>query len=512
MSPIAKASIGRKLISNTFYLLLDSIVLTSFSFIYWVLVGKTLTPEQFGIIASSTVLISFFSIFVLFGINSAVSKLIPEYSEKNQKKKISSLIKFSFNLSLILNLILALILLFLSNEISRILKLPLEVFYIVIVGNFITSLSIITGSVIYGLQNMRKYFFTDLIGNISKIIISTIMILLGFSFFGPLIGFVLSYLIIFILRIEKNWFLEKSNYIDKKEVLMKYSLPAFVFSLVTFVFTSLYYLILPALTSQYETGLFAIANKITFLIPTIPFILSASILPTVSGLSAYQEIKKIKLKQGEIVRLALRYSLLSSIPIFSFFLIFSKALILTFTQESYIAASKLFFPLGLASLFYGLSSICLNALYAAKKPEIMRNISLLVTAIFLITSFPLTISYFSLGMSYSLLISMLTFFILSFFYGRKFLNFSIDLKSLIKIIFSNLLLSILFLLIDLANLNLFIKLFLIVPALLLYFLVLLITKFFEKKDLILISYFLEKFPKFSKYFSKIQEIISKYAK
>jgi len=42
--------IGEKLISNTTYLFLDWFVLGFFSFLFWVILGKTLSPHEVGIV------------------------------------------------------------------------------------------------------------------------------------------------------------------------------------------------------------------------------------------------------------------------------------------------------------------------------------------------------------------------------------------------------------------------------------------------------------------------------
>jgi O-antigen/teichoic acid export membrane protein len=500
--------VEEKVISNTFYLFLDTFVVTFLSFVYWVLIGKALRPEDLGIIATSTILMSFLSALALLGLNSAIGKLIPEYAERDDKKRISGLVKFSFKFTLITNIFLALILAIFSFQICNLLKLPLAVFYITIIGIFVSSFAAIAGNIIYGLQKMKKYFLIDLAGNIVKLVVSGLIIFIGFSFYGPLMGFVFSFLLMFILRLEKKWFFIKSDKIDKKEVLIKYSFPSLIYSLATYVFTSLQFIILPIMTTQHETGLFALANKYTFPLSVLAGTLASALLPTISGLSVYQEA--MKKKQAKIINLGLRYSLLLTLPVLIFFVVFSKAIILTFASSQYLDAFHLFLPLALSSVFYGVSSIFINSLYAIRKPNVMRNISILVATIFLISSIPLTIYFSSLGMSYAVLISMTLMLILGFVELRRFLKISIDTKNLLKLVLANLVFLALMLIIDVIPYNLMIKIILAAASGFVYLFMLLFLRFYVKEDVTVAFYIAKKLPILKNQINSLAKMISKY--
>jgi len=60
--------IGGKLISNTVYLFLDWFVLAFFSFIFWLILGKSLSPLDVGITATAISLIISISNFSSLGI------------------------------------------------------------------------------------------------------------------------------------------------------------------------------------------------------------------------------------------------------------------------------------------------------------------------------------------------------------------------------------------------------------------------------------------------------------
>lgn len=499
--------IKESVISNTIYLFLDTFVVTIFSFLYWVLIGKTLLPENYGIIVTSTNLMSLLALLFLFGINVAAQKLIPEYTEQKDEKKIASLVKFSFRLTTIANIILALILIIFSVQISNIFKLPLTVLYITAAGTFISAIATISGSITYGLQKMKKYFLSDLVGHSAKIIFSFAIFILGFAFYGPLIGYLIFLFLLFILRFEKKWLFIKSDKVDVKEVFLKYSFTGFIFVITSLVYTSFQYVLLPLLTTQTETGLFAVANKITYFLSLMPVTITSALFPTVSGLEVYRKAKKL---QARIINLGLKYSFFLSLPFISLLVIFSRAIILVFSSQNYSNAFALFLPLSLSFFFYGLAYFFINGLYAIRKPHLMRNISIITALAFLVTSIPLTIMLGVLGMAYATLITMSIMLFVSLFYLEKFLKISLQLNDIIKITIANAILLSLFIFIDVLEYSFFFKLILVVISLLLYPVILMLLRFFTKDD-VEIFYFLEnRLPFLRKQIKIFRNVLLKY--
>ena len=497
-----------KLISNTTYAFLNSIAGSILAFIYWIIVSKTLLPEDFGIIATSTTLMSFISMVLPLGVNYAASKLIPEYIEDKKKSKAYSLIRFSFKLILVTNIISIAILYTFSQQISTSIKITSNAFYLTLLGILFSSLYVMTSGIYVGLQNFRKMFTSDVLGNTSKVGASILLILIGFSFYGPIIGFILSFLISFFLRIDKNWIFKKHYVkIDKKQIMLKYSMPILIFSLATFAFTSMQYIILPLMTDQYETGLFSTANKVTFFIYIIPSTLGVALLPVVSGLSA-QKFKKQM--QSKIIKSSLRYSLIFTLPIVFFSIIFSNAIILVFATPKYLDASPLFTPMALAFLFFGLASILINGLYAIRKPEYTRKVSTITAIIFIFISVLLTYYLKSLGMALATLTSMFVIFILSYFHLNRFLKINFHTKELLKIGIANLYILISFIAINMFNTILTIKLTLAILSSVSYLFVYLPLKFYTKNDRDIFLYFSHKLPITRKYINILVKIVEKY--
>jgi len=503
-------SISRKLISNTLYLFLDWFILTLMGFLYWFIAGKTLLPEEYGIIATSTNLAMVLSGISLLGLNVSVMKLLPEYLSRKQNKKIVSLIRFSLKIIISTNLVIVLILVLFSNSIAFILKVSTEVVWISAAILLVLSFSSQFGSIIYGFQEMRKFFTSDFPGQLTKVIVSALLIFLGFRYFGSLIGFLLGFLLITLIRFKLSYphfSISVKNAITKREIMFNYAFPAFTSFLVWTLFLNGQYVLLTILKNPEVTGIFTIAMVLTSIIATFPSILNSALFPIISFLSVNKNSER---RQSYLIQLVFRYGLFLALPIAAFLVIFSKPVILIFSRAEYLGASELFPILVVGSLIYGLGSIFLSSLYAIGKTKINRNIVILTTLTFLLLAIPLASILSGLGMALAYTLSVTLLAILSFLYIRKFLKVELPLKDAVKCV-TAVFISILFLYVTTGfTTGLLVGIPLAIIAGLIYLEVLILLKFYIKEDIRILEVFASKSPLFKKQISFLAKFLSKY--
>jgi stage V sporulation protein B len=498
---------SKKLISNSAYLLLDWILVSILGFLYWLIAGKTLEPEEYGIVSTSVNFATLLSSLSLLGLNAAIWKLLPEYQAKNEKGKIKSLIKFSFWLSFLTNIILSIILIATSSLLSSILKIPLNATLMIPLIMISFTLSSIAGAIIYAFQNMKFFLFSDVYGFFSKISIATILILIGLKYLGPLVSFVVCYFLIFALRIIKINFEGKEEEINKKKILLEYSLPAFISSFAWNIFSNGQYALLSVIQGTKVTGIFTVALMITISIVAIPNTLSSALLPIISFLSAKNKTKD---KQRRLIELVSRYSLFFSLPIALFLIIFSKQVILIFSSEKYLDASSLFPILAITSVIYGLGNVFLSNLYAIGKTKLNRNIVLLTVAIFLAIVYPLTKLYSAIGMAVSYFVSILILSIVSYLYIKKFLNVEIPKKDFAKILISSLISFTFLYLTTKITSGILIDLILLVFAGAIYLFTLALLKFYKREDVKILEFIEERMPILKKTIRNLKTFLEKY--
>ncbi len=475
--------------------------------LFWLIVGKTLSPEDYGIIATSTQLSLFISPLTLLGLGFASNKLIPEFLEGGFKNKIQGIINYSFKIVSLASIVLALILIPFSFQISSYLKLKPEVIWIISFVIALSSMGGILAGFYRGFQNMKKIFLTNLFGHLAKVIFPLILIFLGFGYFGPLIGLVLCYLVILITRLDKKFFTISKKVIVDKKLILTFSIPSFITTIFIVLFNETQYIILTLLESVENTGFFAIAGKITFFIPVIPHILTSALFPIISGLDSDRN-KKTKRKY--LIKLTFRYTLFIILPTAVFLVLFSEYVILFFSKPEYLPGMTFLPLLTSAGVFLGLGNLFLSSLYAIGKPKIPRNIQIISTLVYLFLAIPLTYYFSGVGLAISYLTATIIIFFLSFIFIRKSLDLSLPFKDIGRII-----LAIFFSILFLILLKSYIKNFLMAGifvgiAGLIYFLVLLKLNFYLEEDLKVLDFLSDRSPIFRKEISKLRNYLSNF--
>ena len=502
----------KKLISDTSFIFSDYIATAVLSFFYWVVAGKLLFPEQYGIVATTVNFINFLSTFSMFGLGYVVWKLIPEYLERKQKNKIGSLIRFSLKVIFLLLLLIGTLLLFFSQVVTSSLKFSFEVLLIVIASMVALTISSFFSHILLGFQDPKKLFITDAIGHVLKLIISLLLIFLNFSYFGPLLGFLTCFLTIAVIRIipltgGTNIPLNTGADIDKKMIIFKYAIPALISTIALNAFINGQYLILTFIKNPEITGFFAVAMLLTSQIYVIPTILTQALFPITSRLSV--SISKQK-RQNYMINLVFRYILFVSLPMAMLMILFSKPIVLIFSSEKYLPATELFPILAIASLIYACGNLLLTSLYASGKPEINRNIVIVTTLAFLLFSIPLTYLFSSLGlaMAYMVAVSILTS--LSYIFIRKYLHIALPKKAILKLLIAIMISFGFFYVAASFTTGLLIGLLWAGISMGIYLLSLLLLGFYVKDDITIVKMFAERAPLFKKQVHTILDFISKH--
>jgi O-antigen/teichoic acid export membrane protein len=201
---VIKISLGRKLFSNSFYLFLDWFIATFMGFLFWLISGKLLLKEDLGIVSTSFNLANILSGISTLGLGAAIWKLIPEYIAKKQEGKIFSLSKFSFKVILTSNIIIIFIFLTFASQISSITNIPKDAVVLTGFMIFMLSMSGYAGMILYGFQNMKTFLLTDWWGILVKVVLSSLLLFLGFKYVGPIMGLDILLFCYFYIEIFKN--------------------------------------------------------------------------------------------------------------------------------------------------------------------------------------------------------------------------------------------------------------------------------------------------------------------
>ncbi len=480
-------SVFNKTVSNTFYMVLVWGTLTLTSFFFQLLSIKYLTQEDFGISLTAINFSVFISSIVILGFNIAIAKLIPEYIRKKKHERARNIVSRSFIIILISSFIVSAIILINFKQISILLKMPVSVLILSVISMFFYSLAIFFGNIVYGMQNMKRYFISGSAFGISKLIISFLLILLGFRYFGPIVGFLIGNIIwLALLFTPKMITFKIKKFNDRK--LFEYSVPGLLSTFSNSLFTNAQYIILSIIKTVKITGVFGVGMLISSVVAVIPNILSLSIFPILSELS----VGGRKSQSLRLLKYTIKYSLFFTIPIIFIFSIFSNTIILLFANENYVNAKYIIPIISVSSLIMSLASGMNNAIYAAKKPITYKYILLLVSSIFLIITPVLSYLKGDIGISIGFFVTMVIFFIISFINLRKTIKLEFPSINLLKILLASFLVFVPWTFF-VSYVNNIISLIIVsLISLVLYVLLLVLLKFYENDDKRIIKSFLNK--------------------
>jgi O-antigen/teichoic acid export membrane protein len=411
----------QRLAGNTFFLTLDWLAVTVLSFVFWIIVWKTLPPESAGVIATSLNMIILISTLGVFGMHATLTKLIAEYIEKRQMKRVASLIRFSNRFLIGINLVLAVTFFSVAYTSAFDFKIPLAASLVVAVGIVVWPITYSTTSILYGFQNMRRIFTTDLVANVLKVFLAAILIYVGLETLGPLAAIVASFITVIALRRDLIGLGKRAgNLIDKRHVIVKYAFPAMVASLSWAVYNNTPTIILTLLDSLKSSGLFAASISIVNPLAFIPTIISQALFPITSSLMV---LKNHARNQAKLIALVLRYVFFISLPLYVLYLFFSKGIVLILARPEYLDAVGLIPIVGIAVLFQGMGHIFLSSLFAIRKTEQNRNVTMLTAASFLAVSLPATMAFGIMGLVWAFFISSAVFLGVSYTLLRRSLRF-----------------------------------------------------------------------------------------
>ena len=493
-----------KLINNSFYSMADFLIVTSLSFIFWLIVGKTLSVENFGIIATSINISLLISAVALIGLPNATTSLISKYLHKRNTKKIKGLIKFSFKFSFLVNSLISLSILIFSDKISTFTNLPIEAIWITSLLIFGWTFWLLTTGILQGFERMKTIYKSNLIGNIIKISFTLILFLIFSNFIGPLIALLISLIVTIFMRYN-IFHLRNSYKIDIKYIFKKYSLPLFLPSIIWLIFLNLPNIILNSLTTNFITGLFALSLTIATPILFIPMTLNQALFPIISRLSVQKNTDKIKSK---LITSVIRYSIFISFPIISLLIIFSNEIILIFSQLEYLQSSELFILVIPATFLLGIGQIFILSIFSLGKRKAVINITIISILLFVVFSIPATIFLSGFGMGLVYLFSMLFLVLTSYFYIKNKIKLKIQYKSILKIFTASFIFIIIIL--PLNNLfdSLFVKIFLVISGILIYLVVLKLINYYTKEDLKVLKYLGSKSNILNKILKSLMNILS----
>lgn len=160
------------------------------------ILGRLLTPEQFGVVAAATIVVSFFAIFSNIGISSAIIQ-----HKDLTREDLSSI----FSVTIWMGVILSLGFFFFSGLIAEYYRMPelADICKILSVNLFFAAASMVPNSLFYRDKKFKLLAIRSFVIQVAGGVLSVVAALAGWGIYALLINPILSSILLFIISFKE---------------------------------------------------------------------------------------------------------------------------------------------------------------------------------------------------------------------------------------------------------------------------------------------------------------------
>ena len=390
---------------------------------------RVFIPAEYGVISLIASLISFVSLFLIFGMDNAL--FVSFYEHKKQKKLVASsafwfLFIWGLALILIANLFVGTIAakIFPGQNYEILFRIALWTAYLTLLINF--------AKIIFRLEFRSKTF--AVISAINAIVVTGLMILfvvyfkkgLTGYFTGSLVGTAFT-LIIALFCIKKNLLIQVS--IKRLKEMLRFGVFVLPASLAFFVFDLSDRFFINHYRDLTELGLYSIGINIASLIVFFSFAFGQAWSPRVMDM--YFTKRKI---YNEFVPRFFAYHLIFFFSIAVAISIFSLEILKIFTTPKFYPASAVVGPLALAMVFSASNQITSLGITISKKTKYLALFTMMAAAVNIALNFLLIPKYGMVGAAIATALSYLFLTCIYFIKSQKLIPLKIDWQKIIKLV------------------------------------------------------------------------------
>lgn len=407
--------------------------------------ARLLGPDFYGIYTLCLVFPNLLLIFVDLGINQAIVRFSASLRVRGRNQQIARLIRDGFFFKLVIGLVVFGICFIYSDYLATyVLERPDIGVYIRFASTLIIIRVITTTSfsAFVGLDRMEYGALMLNVQSLSKAVISILLVILGLSIIGALIGLVLSFLIaavlssaLLYLHLYRPLNIDKDNEVQVKgswksslKILLNYGSPLYLSALLIGIIPQLQSVILAVFTLDYDIGNFKASLNFITLLSALTIPIATSLFP------AFSKFGKNSGKVKTFFGLSIKYVSLLVVPSALLMMILSKEIIQIVYGASFASASiylslhaTLFLLIGLGyqvqkSLFNGIG-----------EPRETLKISLIQFVFFTFLALYLTSAVGVVGLITSILTSNVMATVYGAYLAKSKYKVEFNYKSLIRI-------------------------------------------------------------------------------
>lgn len=419
-----------------YYLFVGNILATVILFVSSIVIANLLGPENYGLFSLVIVVPSLFIGLSDFGVTSAVTKFLAEFRAKGRKSDIGRVIKSGLVIQLAIAVIASIICFVFSDKLSTyVINSPEATGYVKIASLLILfqSLFNVLSAIFVGLDKMENNAVIMIIRAIAKLFLSAVLLLIGLSVSGAVVGHVSCYIVavflglaFLIFKLPRN----SGNRNPRSDILksmLKYGFPIYGAGLIGLFSVQYQTVIMAFFTSKAAIGNYQVTSLFNTVLNTV-------IYPFTALFPAFSKLDPHGKQLNQFFSRSVKYTALLLIPLAVAIIVMSKDLIFTFYGPDYVLAPTFVVITMLGCLSAGVGSRVFQYLFKGVGRTDVILKSTLINLFVLIPLIPLlTMLYDIVGLIVATLISSWCGLIYVSFNAFKKLKLSIDIWSSAKI-------------------------------------------------------------------------------
>lgn len=478
--------ISQKIISNIFYYFLDLVTVTLAGCAFWVVMGKLLSPEQYGVLTVVIALLYVASSLTTAGLVEVLPRFIPQYLGAGQSAAAGGLIRWSLRGALCLAVTSAAAVFLLADPLAASLAKPSVLFQLLALLLLTATIAFIAKAVLQGLQNFRAMFLVDITGSVVRLVVAVALVLAGWAALGGVAAWAIFFGITTVAFTAIALRLRLPVGVFERKPIFIFAAMSIASLLAHFLILQGGVLVLAVLSSAEAVAWFGVAVVFGQFLLFVPAVLGGAIQPSLAELwiSSRQELQ-------QLLAASLKLAVLSVLPFTILFIIGAPLLISIIYTPSYLPAATLFPTFMFGSFLYSIAALALITLYAAGRPAARLAITGTGAAINLVMCVLLIPALGALGAALAFLASQIAVVGLALAAVSQTVPIAFSPRSLWIIPIAGLFGAI----IALSALTslLWLKVVIAVTALVVYTLALFMTRVTGETDLLLLEYFPDRF-------------------
>jgi len=382
----------RKVVKGAAIFFIGTVLSLLISFVGRIIIIRYLTPAQFGIISLAGVIFSITGTLTSLGLPEGLTRQASYFLGRGQSEKAKAIFKAGLVLSLIIGLVVAVALFILSNLFAEFFDVP-DLSWVLKMYSVSFPFGMLAGvyfSVFRTYERVDiKVIFEDLLPNILKLSLIATVVVLGLSFYWAVIAYVLPAIIsgaVFLVYSLKNIDLKTSeNYLKYWKPLILFSLPLLIQMILGMVITWTDTIMIGYYLNPTEVGLYNGAQPLAKLMQTFLTAVIFLYFPIASQLYARNQIKEM----GRTYAIITKWLMSASLPIFLVLFLFPDVVLWLLYGEKYVPAANVLKILALGFFIHTMLGPNGITLIAAGKPNIPMAASFAAAIVNVIFNFVL---------------------------------------------------------------------------------------------------------------------------